>query len=109
MKKSNFDNKENNDDAKGAEYVLKLFVSGASPNSVRAIMNLKNICEAYLPGKYKLEIIDVYQQGIVARDAQIIALPLLIKEFPLPERRIIGDMSETKKLLHGLGLDVDLI
>ncbi len=109
MKKSDFDITENNAESAGTEYVLKLFVSGASPNSVRAIMNIKNICEAYLAGKYNLEIIDVYQQGIVARDAQIIALPLLIKEFPLPERRIIGDMSETKKLLHGLGLDVDLI
>ena len=76
---------------------------------MRAIVNLKNICETYLPGRYSLEIIDVYQQGIVAKDAQIIALPLLIKKFPLPERRIIGDMSQTKKLLHGLGLEIDII
>ncbi len=107
MKKSAIDNTANNGEGTGNEYVLKLFVSGASPNSVRAIMNIKNICEAYLAGKYSLEIIDVYQQGIIAREEQIIALPLLIKQFPLPERRIIGDMSETKKLLHGLGLDVD--
>ena len=91
------------------KYVLNLFVSGASPNSLRAIVNLKNVCEKYLPGRYSLEIIDVYQQGIMAKDAQIIALPLLIKKFPLPERRIIGDMSQTKKLLHGLGLEIDKV
>ncbi len=107
MNKSEIDTTGNNGDGTDIEYVLKLFVSGASPNSVRAIMNIKNICEAYLAGRYSLEIIDVYQQGIIAREEQIIALPLLIKQFPLPERRIIGDMSETKKLLHGLGLDVD--
>lgn len=108
MKNSDNDNTGNQEISR-VEYVLQLFVSGASPNSVRAIVNLKNICDAHLAGKYSLEIIDVYQQGIIARDAQIIALPLLIKKLPLPERRIIGDMSETKKLLHGLGLDVDLI
>jgi circadian clock protein KaiB len=102
----------NSTDAEGkppGKYLLNLFVSGASPNSVRAIVNVKNVCEKYLPGRYSLEIIDVYQQGILARDAQIIALPLLIKKFPLPERRIIGDMSQTKKLLHGLGLEMDQI
>ncbi len=109
MKVSEKDNKGFHEGAANGEYELQLFVSGASPNSVRAIVNLKNICEAHLAGKYSLEIIDVYQQGIVARDAEIIALPLLIKKFPLPERRFIGDMSETKKLLHGLGLDADLL
>jgi circadian clock protein KaiB len=108
MKKSDNDSNGKQEEFSTGEYVLQLFVSGASPNSVRAIVNLKNICEAHLAGRYSLEIIDVYQQGIIARDAQIIALPLLIKKLPLPERRIIGDMSETKKLLHGLGLDVDL-
>jgi circadian clock protein KaiB len=109
MRKSDNDSNGKQEEFSTGEYVLQLFVSGASPNSVRAIVNLKNICEAHLAGRYSLEIIDVYQQGIIARDAQIIALPLLIKKLPLPERRIIGDMSETKKLLHGLGLDVDLI
>ena len=109
MKKKDGHNGVNSDAEHAGKYVLNLFVSGASPNSVRAIVNLKNICETYLPGRYSLEIIDVYQQGIVAKDAQIIALPLLIKKFPLPERRIIGDMSQTKKLLHGLGLEIDVI
>ena len=109
MKKKDGNNGINSEAEHPGKYVLNLFVSGASPNSMRAIVNLKNICETYLPGRYSLEIIDVYQQGIVAKDAQIIALPLLIKKFPLPERRIIGDMSQTKKLLHGLGLEIDII
>jgi circadian clock protein KaiB len=87
------------------EYVLRLFITGASPNSMRAIKNIKEICEEHLAGRYSLEIIDVYQQGAVARQEQIIALPLLIKKMPLPERRLIGDMSETNKVLKGLGLE----
>ena len=109
MKKKDTGNNNSLDANQQGKHVLNLFVSGASPNSMRAIVNLKNVCETYLPGRYSLEIIDVYQQGIVAKDVQIIALPLLIKKFPLPERRIIGDMSQTKKLLHGLGLEEDKI
>jgi len=87
-------------------YQLRLFVTGASPNSTRAISNLKEICETYLKGKYELEIIDVYQQPLIAESEQIVALPLLIKKFPLPERRLIGDMSEIEKVLKGLGLPI---
>ena len=90
--------------AGSVEYVLRLFVTGASPNSARAIANLKEICEAYLKGRYSLEIIDVYQQAALAQEEQLVALPLLIKKFPLPERRLIGDMSDTVKVLKGLGL-----
>jgi len=86
------------------EYVLRLFVTGASPNSGRAITNLKQICETYLKGKYLLEIIDVYQQKKIAETEQIVALPLLIKTIPAPTRRLIGDMSDTSKVLRGLGL-----
>jgi len=85
-------------------YKLRLFVTGASPNSSRAIANLNEVCETYLKGKYELEIIDVYQQPNVAEAEQIIALPLLIKSGPLPVRRLVGDMSDTEKLLRGLGL-----
>jgi circadian clock protein KaiB len=91
-------------DGEGQHYVLHLFVTGASQNSTRAIMNVKHICEQYIPGNYSLEIIDVYQQKGLAEREQIIALPLLIKRFPLPERRLIGDLSETKKVLEGLGI-----
>jgi len=86
------------------KYVLRLFVTGASPNSSRAIVNLKEICEKHLEGNYELEIIDVYQQPLIAESEQIIALPLLIKKFPSPERRLIGDMSDTGKVLRGLNL-----
>jgi len=86
------------------EYLLRLYVTGVSPNSIKAINNIKSICETYLAGKYALEIIDIYQQAEEAKREQIIALPLLIKKFPLPEKRLIGDMSETEKVLKGLGL-----
>ena len=85
-------------------YTLRLFVTGASPNSSRAIANLTEICEKYLKGKYELEIIDIYQQPLIAESEQIIALPLLIKKTPSPVRRLIGDMSDTGKVLRGLGL-----
>lgn len=88
----------------GFQYVLRLFVTGASSNSVRAISNLKQICETYIKGNYSLEIIDVYQQKAIAETEQIIALPLLIKTHPLPQRRLIGDMSNKDKVLRGLGL-----
>lgn len=93
-----------NPPAPDAEFVLRLFVTGASPNSVRAIANLKELCEEYLPGKYSLEVIDVYQETAVAQQEQIVALPLLIKKAPFPERRLIGDLSDTDKVLKGLGL-----
>jgi circadian clock protein KaiB len=86
------------------EYVLDLFVTGASPNSARAISNLKEICEEHIKGKYVLKIIDVYQQGKIAEDEQIVALPLLIIRNPLPVRRLIGDMSVPQKVLKGLGI-----
>ena len=66
--------------------------------------NVREICEQYLKDRYTLEIIDVYQQPAVAKLEQIIALPLLIKKLPAPESRLIGDMSETEKVLKGLGL-----
>ena len=89
------------------EFVLTLFVSGASPNSVRAINNLQRILETHLNGKYLLNVIDVRQERDLAEKEQIIALPLLIKKLPHPERRMIGDMSDTKKVLNGLGIIID--
>ena len=85
--------------------MMRLFVTGASPNSMRAISNLKKICEEYLKGHYELEIIDVYQRPIVAMQEQIIALPMLIKTAPGLERKLIGDMSDKQKVLKGLGLN----
>lgn len=85
------------------EYVLQLFITGATPNSARAIVNIKQICEVHLKGRYCLEIIDVYQEQAMAEKEQLVALPLLIRKQPLPERRLIGDMSNTEKVLKGLG------
>jgi len=85
-------------------YTLRLFVTGASPNSSRAISNLKQICETYLKDNYELEIIDVYQQPMIAEREQIIALPMLLKVYPSPVRRLMGDLSDTEKVLIGLGL-----
>lgn len=85
-------------------YILKLYVSGNSPTSVRAIMNLKKICEENLHGQYLLEIIDLYQKPELAREANLIAAPTLIRNLPLPLRRIIGDMSDTDRVLVGLDI-----
>jgi len=85
-------------------YVLRLYVAGQTPNSVRAILNIKKICEEELKGLYDLETIDLYQQPQLAQGEQIVAVPTLIKELPLPLRRIIGDMSNTERVLVGLDL-----
>ena len=85
-------------------YVFQLYVAGASPNSSRAIANLREVCETHLKGKYRLEIIDVYQQAERAKLEALVALPLLVKRLPLPERKFIGDLSDQSKLLTGLGL-----
>lgn len=81
-----------------------MFITGATPNSMRAVANIKELCEAHLKGRYTLEIIDVYQVKDIAEKEQLIALPILIKKLPLPERRMIGDLSDTEKVLKGLGL-----
>ena len=85
-------------------YVLRLYVTGVTPNSVRALANIKRICEEHLQGRYQLEVIDLYQQPELAATRQIIAAPTLIKELPLPLRRVIGDMSNSDRVLVGLDL-----
>jgi circadian clock protein KaiB len=82
------------------KYILKLFVSGILQNSVRAIRNINEICERHLKGNYKLEIIDIYQQPDLAVSEQIIVIPVMIIKSPLPERRIIGDLSNIDKVLE---------
>jgi len=86
------------------QYVFRLYVTGASPNSLRAITNTKSIFETYLDEDYDLQIIDVHQQPLVAAEDNIIALPLLIKKYPLPEKRLIGDMSDMEKVLRSIGV-----
>ena len=85
-------------------YVLRLFVTGMTTRSARAIKNLRTICDEYLEGRYDLEVVDIYQQPILASKEQIIAAPTLIKNLPLPMRRIIGDMSNRERVLLGLDL-----
>lgn len=83
-------------------YVLRLYVTGNTPSSARAVANIKKICEERLRGCYELEVIDIYQQPELAKEGQIIAVPTLVKKQPPPLRRIIGDMSDTERVLGGL-------
>jgi circadian clock protein KaiB len=84
------------------KYTMRLYVTGATSKSARAITNLRRLCDEYLPGQYELKVVDVYQQPQLAREGQIIAAPTLVKMLPLPLRRFIGDMSNTDNLLRGL-------
>jgi len=92
------------EESRNSDYVLRLYVSGMTPNSTRAIENIRKICAEHLDGRYQLEIIDIYQQPIFAKEGQIIAAPTLVKELPPPLRKFIGDMSQTEKILLGLDL-----
>jgi circadian clock protein KaiB len=85
-------------------YHLKLYVAGQSPKSVNAIANIKKLCETNLLGRYVLDVIDLYQQPQLAQGEQIIAVPTLIRKLPAQLRRIIGDMSNTERVLVGLDL-----
>jgi circadian clock protein KaiB len=87
-----------------ARYVLRLYVTGTTRNSERAIVNIRKICEDHLQGRYDLEIVDITQHPMLAEGEQIIAAPTLIKKLPLPLRRFIGDMSQTERILLGLDL-----
>jgi circadian clock protein KaiB len=85
-------------------YTLRLYVTGMTPRSQRAIENIKAICEEHLAGRYELEVIDIYQHPTLADGEQIIAAPTLIKTLPAPLRRLVGDLSNTERILLGLDL-----
>jgi circadian clock protein KaiB len=91
---------------KGAnpKYLLRLYVTGQTPRSLRSVENLQRLCEKYLPGRFALEVIDIYQQPALAAEGQIIAAPTLIKAMPLPLRRLVGDFSDSERVV----LDLDL-
>lgn len=89
-----------------ARYHLRLYVTGATPRSLQAIESLKQLCEEHLKGRYELTVVDMYQQPELARKEQILAAPTLIKLLPLPLRRLIGDMTQTDRVLAGLDLQV---
>lgn len=88
-----------------AKHILRLYVAGATDRSRRAVLRARQLCETELNGDFELEVIDVYQQPILARDGQIVATPTLVKEFPRPVRRFIGNLSDTTGLFVGLELD----
>jgi circadian clock protein KaiB len=88
----------------GARYLLRLYIVGQAPSCTLAIAAIKNICETHLKDRYDLEVIDLYRQPLMAERDQIIAAPTLVKVFPAPLRRFIGDLSDTEQVLAGLDL-----
>ncbi len=91
-------------DSSRAHYVLRLYVAGNTRRSNEAVLNIREICDKHLKGRYRLEVIDVYQQPTLAKGEQIIAAPTLVKKLPLPLRKLIGSMVDEKKMLVGLDL-----
>ena len=87
------------------EYVLHLYITGATPNSTRAVRNIKDICEEYLKGRYELLIVDVYQQPELAQQEDLIGVPTLIKRSPGLVRRLVGDLSNRERVLKALGIE----
>jgi circadian clock protein KaiB len=85
-------------------FKLRLFVAGQTPKSIRAFANLKALCEAHLKGRYQIEVIDLLENPHMARGNQIVALPTLVIKLPRPVRQIIGDLSNTDRVLVGLAL-----
>ena len=90
--------------AKNQPYVLRLYVAGLTPRSQEAIRTISAICEEQLAGRCNLEVIDIYQNPVLAKGEQIIAAPTLVKQLPLPLRKIIGNMADKEKILVGLDL-----
>jgi circadian clock protein KaiB len=89
---------------KAACYRLQLFVTGTTPRSARAIQNLRTICEDNLQGRYDLDVIDIYQHPEQVKAEQIVVTPTLVKQFPLPLRKLIGDLSDTQRVLDALDI-----
>jgi circadian clock protein KaiB len=88
------------------QFVLRLYVTGTTARSTRAIANLREICEQHLPDRYELDVVDVYQQPELAARDQLVAVPTLIRRLPLPWRRLVGDLSDRQRVLAGLDLSV---
>jgi circadian clock protein KaiB len=90
------------DDENGKKWNLRLYVAGQTPKSIIALANLKRICEEHMEGRYTIEVIDLMENPRLARQHQIVAIPTLIRELPSPLKRIIGDLSNTERVLVGL-------
>jgi len=89
---------------KSNTFLLRLYVAGQTPKSMTAFANLKHICEAHLAGQYEIEVVDLLQNPQLARGDQILAIPTLVRKLPEPVRKIIGDLSNTERVLIGLDL-----
>ena len=92
------------EEADSRTYVLRLYIAGQTPKSVAALANLKIICAEHLAGRYQLQVVDLLENPKLARGDQILAIPTLVRKLPLPMRRIIGDLSNTERVLVGLDL-----
>jgi circadian clock protein KaiB len=95
--------------AKRVRYALRLYVTGATDRSLRAVANLRWFCERYLKGRYDLRVVDIYQQPSLAQAQQIVAAPTLVKSEPLPLKRLVGDFSDQKRLRASLGLSGEIV
>ena len=93
---------ENSGAQETAEWELRLYVAGQTPNSVRAFANLKSLCEEHLAGRYRVEVIDLLVNPALAKGDQIVAVPTLVRKLPEPVRKIVGDLSKTERVLVGL-------
>jgi circadian clock protein KaiB len=91
----------------GERWTLRLYVAGQSPKSVAALDNLRRLCEERLRGRYRIEVVDLLKNPRLAKDDQILAIPTLVRKLPVPVRRIIGDLSDTERVLVGLDLRKD--
>ncbi|MBA3704695.1 MAG: circadian clock protein KaiB [Bacteroidetes bacterium] len=89
-------------------YILHLFIAGTTSNATRAILNIKKICTQYLKGRFELHVIDIYQQPKKLVSEQITAIPVLVRKFPLPEKILIGDLSDYEQVLKGLNITIDV-
>ncbi|HVU35187.1 MAG TPA: circadian clock KaiB family protein [Opitutaceae bacterium] len=89
-----------------AKYVFRLYVTGATPQSSRAVANLTALCERHLKGRYEIGVIDIYQHRDLARRSRIVVAPTLVKQYPAPVRRVIGDLSNADQVRRDLGLDL---
>jgi circadian clock protein KaiB len=97
-------NRKEKDNGQKETWILRLYVAGQTPNSLTAFKNLKMICEEHLEGGYRIEVIDLAKNPQLAKDHQIVAVPTLIRKLPTPVKKIIGNLSNTEKVLVGLDL-----
>lgn len=94
----------NPSDTSSEQWELRLYTAGQTPKSILAFNNLKRICETHMPGRYRIEVVDLVQNPRLAKEDQIVAIPTLVRKLPEPLRKIIGDLSDTERTLVGLQL-----